>query len=147
MRAGLAASTVTPGSTAPDVSRTTPARDDWAKAAAGRRTPPSAIANRRTRIADLLSKVGTRDAAVGRREHKGAARSMSMYMRGTWGLRPRRPGRRLPRIRLTGLVAACSEHRAARRAPRLRHQGDPRPRILKAAPRLRRACSNPGSVL
>src|SRR5688572_22822025 len=35
MRAGLAASTVTPGSTPPDVSRTTPAIDAWAYAAAG----------------------------------------------------------------------------------------------------------------
>src|SRR5262245_3588876 len=35
MRAGLAASTVTPGRTPPETSRTTPAIDDWAYAAAG----------------------------------------------------------------------------------------------------------------
>ena len=37
-RAGLAASTVTPGSTAPDVSRTTPVIDAWAYAIVGRTT-------------------------------------------------------------------------------------------------------------
>src|SRR6185503_1723227 len=36
MSAGLAASTVTPGSTAPDASLTTPAIDAWANAATGR---------------------------------------------------------------------------------------------------------------
>src|SRR5688572_10803200 len=35
MSTGLAASTVTPGSTAPDVSLTTPERAAWAKAAVG----------------------------------------------------------------------------------------------------------------
>ena len=35
MSAGLAASTVTPGSTAPDASRTTPAIDAWAKRGGG----------------------------------------------------------------------------------------------------------------
>src|SRR3977135_3693717 len=44
MRAGLAASTVTPGITAPDVSRTTPAMlpdSDCAHAAAGRNRKPN----------------------------------------------------------------------------------------------------------
>src|SRR4030095_8224336 len=36
MSTGLAASTVTPGSTAPDVSFTTPVMDAWANAAVGR---------------------------------------------------------------------------------------------------------------
>jgi hypothetical protein len=36
IRAGLAASTVTPGRTAPDASLTTPAIDPWADATAGR---------------------------------------------------------------------------------------------------------------
>src|SRR5262245_302268 len=43
MSSGLAASTVTPGSTAPDVSLTTPVMDDWARAAAG--TSTSAASN------------------------------------------------------------------------------------------------------
>src|SRR5258705_7690003 len=38
MRTGLAASTVTPGRTAPDASFTTPAMEAWAYAAAGTRT-------------------------------------------------------------------------------------------------------------
>src|SRR3990172_12629534 len=42
MRAGLAASTVTPGSTAPDASFTTPAMDPCADAAAGIRTHAAA---------------------------------------------------------------------------------------------------------
>jgi hypothetical protein len=41
MSALLAASTVTPGRTAPDVSLTTPAIDDWANAAAGSRRIPA----------------------------------------------------------------------------------------------------------
>jgi hypothetical protein len=38
IKAGLAASTVTPGITAPDESRTTPVSDAWAKAVAGTRS-------------------------------------------------------------------------------------------------------------
>src|SRR5688572_21532331 len=38
IRAGLAASTVTPGSTAPDVSLTVPVNEAWANANAGSRT-------------------------------------------------------------------------------------------------------------
>src|SRR5262245_45668229 len=45
IRAGLAASTVTPGRTAPDVSLTTAEMDAWAYAAAGASTR-QAIANR-----------------------------------------------------------------------------------------------------
>src|ERR1043166_1057089 len=41
---GLAASTVTPGSTAPDASFTVPARATWAYAAAGRSTAAAAAA-------------------------------------------------------------------------------------------------------
>src|SRR5437867_10508089 len=43
---GLDASTVTPGSTAPDVSLTTPAIEPWAEARAGTRPAPSATRNR-----------------------------------------------------------------------------------------------------
>src|SRR5207244_1011414 len=43
IRAGLEASTVTPGSTAPDVSLTVPAMDAWPKADAGSNTATTAI--------------------------------------------------------------------------------------------------------
>ena len=39
--AGLEASTVTPGNTAPEVSRTTPAIEAWANAAAGSNNAPT----------------------------------------------------------------------------------------------------------
>src|SRR5580765_476349 len=59
MSAGLAASTVAPGRTAPDTSFTTPVMDDWASAEAGRRaTHVSTVATRtRLRIPHLLSLV------------------------------------------------------------------------------------------
>ena len=47
--AGLPASTVTPGSTPPDASRTTPVMLLWAKAAAGRRTSTDTTTTRATR--------------------------------------------------------------------------------------------------
>src|SRR5688572_8576331 len=57
--ASLAASTVTPGRTAPEVSLTIPAMDDWASAAAGsRRIPARTIANLRM-TPPLMPNAGT----------------------------------------------------------------------------------------
>src|SRR5436190_16939404 len=50
MRTGLAASTVTPGSTAPDVSFTTPVMDAWAYAAAGMITRHTTTSNTRVSL-------------------------------------------------------------------------------------------------
>src|SRR5262245_17336991 len=48
MSAGLAASTVTPGSTPPDASRTVPVRDAWAKTLAGRISTATTVRHFRT---------------------------------------------------------------------------------------------------
>ncbi|SRR5712691_11811489 len=89
MRAGLAASTVTPGRTAPDVSRTTPAMaavsDTCAHATAGRQEQETrnddgtheslvihGLARCRPRrvTADLISETGTSiTATISRQEH------------------------------------------------------------------------------
>jgi hypothetical protein len=53
MRTGLAASTVTPGRTAPDASLTTPAIDACAYAEAGRTT--SAVNRNKARLKRLIS--------------------------------------------------------------------------------------------
>jgi hypothetical protein len=59
MSEGLAASTVTPGSTAPDVSLTTPARDPWAAAKPGKiTTRAAAMASGILRIDVLTSCTG-----------------------------------------------------------------------------------------
>src|ERR1700730_17038296 len=52
MSTGLAASTVTPGSTAPELSFTTPVMDPWAYAAAGTITRPATTSN--TRVSLLI---------------------------------------------------------------------------------------------
>jgi hypothetical protein len=55
MSAGLEASTVTPGSTAPEVSLIEPAMTAWANAAAGRvRRDPATRRNRTARIEYLM---------------------------------------------------------------------------------------------
>src|SRR5688572_19991714 len=66
MSAGLAASTVTPGSTPPDASRTVPVRDAWAKTVAGR--------SRTTSIVRHLSAVRIQSvfpSVVGKRMRRG----------------------------------------------------------------------------
>src|SRR6266480_2650934 len=47
---GLAASTVTPGRTAPELSLTTPVIDDWAYAAAGTIASPATTSNTRLNL-------------------------------------------------------------------------------------------------
>src|ERR1043166_2775527 len=53
IRAGLATSTVTPGSTAPDVSFTTPVIDAWANARVGNRTRHTKMPNALTALTTL----------------------------------------------------------------------------------------------
>src|SRR5436190_9864244 len=67
MSAGLAASTVTPGSTPPDASRTVPVRDAWAKTLAGSRTTTASIKHFKAvfiREASSFQVVGTRVTAA-----------------------------------------------------------------------------------
>src|SRR5262245_818785 len=84
MSAGLAASTVTPGSTAPDVSRTTPAIDACANTVDGRtRNATSTVAARNTIfISGLRCSLGVGDTAVTRGRWM-QVRRLSTWRRGT----------------------------------------------------------------
>src|SRR4029453_8530261 len=64
MSAGLLASTVTPGSTAPLVSRTTPAIDPWAKLSAGSATRPTIAKRVRAKLMRINDSPQIRVAVV-----------------------------------------------------------------------------------
>src|SRR4029450_4838292 len=66
--AGLEASTVTPGNTAPDASRTVPVREACANTVAGRKETASAITHF-VRVRIKLASISTRDSWVRMRLH------------------------------------------------------------------------------
>src|SRR5947208_3176309 len=95
INAGLAASTVTPGVTAPDESRTTPVRDACAKVVLGIRSSTTSIAKYFTAL--RMEGVSFGANVITRPQKRQLQGSVQRSIDGTRGVRQFRPGPRLPR--------------------------------------------------